>query len=166
MPPGTLKRKFSAFSRPNQPGSPAPGAAPALRGSPISGWTARTTSADTISPRPTAASTSSSEARARRGSTALTFSSAKALPLRSKARTRICRPRPEYCARTALRVARRMAARALPVATSPSQAGGGTWPSAQAISTSSPLASSEISAAMRPLILAPTAVSPMPVWTA
>ena len=39
----------------------------------------------------------------------------KAWPARSKARTTIWRPSPAYCARTASRVARRIAARALPV---------------------------------------------------
>ncbi|MCY1248576.1 hypothetical protein D9M72_620210 [compost metagenome] len=59
-----------------------------------------------------------------------------------------------------------MAERALPVTTISSHAGGGTWIPERMISTSSPLLRRVTSGMMRPLILAPTQVSPMLVWTA
>ena len=110
--------------------------------------------------------TSSIEARARRGSAAFSLASANFLPARSKARSTIWRPSPPNWAFAASRVARRMAARARPVTTTLSQAAGGDPPSEREISTSSPLCSSEISGAMRPLIFAPTAELPTSVWTA
>ena len=77
------------------------------------------------------------------------------------------RPRPAYWLRTAARVARRMAARALPVVTSDSQAAGGAICAFEVmISTSSPLVSSETSGAILPLILQPTAMLPTSVCTA
>ena len=69
--------------------------------------------------------------------------------------------------RTAVRVARRIAARALPVTTIDSQAAGGaTGVFAVMISTSSPLTISDISGAIWPLILQPIAVLPTSVCTA
>jgi len=68
--------------------------------------------------------------------------------------------------RTAFLVARRMAARALPVTTIDSQAAGGTCACERMISTSSPFFSSVISGMVRPLIFTPTQVSPTSVWTA
>src|SRR5438552_3968453 len=67
-------------------------------------------------------------------------------------------PRPAYWARTALRVALRIAARARPVTTSVSQAAGGVCSLAVITATSSPLKSSETSGAVRPLTRQPTAV--------
>ena len=78
------------------------------------GKTARTTSVEKISPRPTPMKTSSIEVRASRGSAAFSFASANFLPARSNARSMICRPRPPNWAFAASRVARRMAARARP----------------------------------------------------
>ena len=115
--PGTLNTRLATLGRPNQPLSFGGTAGPALRSSLKSGCTARTTSAENISPRPTPMNTSSSELRARRGNAAFSLSSANFLPARSNARSTICRPRPPYCALTASRVARRMAARARPVTT-------------------------------------------------
>jgi hypothetical protein len=141
-------------------------AGPALRSSLKFGNTERTTSVEKISPRPTPMKTSSIEARASRGSAALSFASANFLPARSNARSTIWRPRPPNWAFAASRVARRIAARARPVTTTLSQAAGGDPPSAREISTSSPLCNSEISGAIRPLIFAPTAELPTSVWTA
>ena len=77
------------------------------------------------------------------------------------------RPSAAYCVRTALRVARRIASRALPVTTIDSQADGGAACALEVmISTSSPLLSSETSGAILPLILQPTARLPTSVWTA
>ncbi len=77
------------------------------------------------------------------------------------------RPRPAYCVRTATRVARLIAARALPVTTIDSQAVGGAICAFELmISTSSPLTISEVSGAILPLILQPTAVLPTSVCTA
>ena len=77
------------------------------------------------------------------------------------------RPSPAYWLRTAARVARRMAARALPVVTSDSQAAGGAVCAFDVmISTSSPLVSSDTSGAILPLILQPTAMLPTSVCTA
>ena len=77
------------------------------------------------------------------------------------------RPSPVYCVRTAARVARRIAARALPVTTINSQAAGGAVCAFEVmISTSSPLTISEPSGAILPLILQPTAVLPTSVCTA
>ena len=60
-----------------------------------------------------------------------------------------------------------MAARALPVMTSDSQAAGGAVCAFEVmISTSSPLVSSETSGAILPLILQPTAMLPTSVCTA
>ena len=68
------------------------------------------------------------------------------------------RPSSAYWERTAARVARRIAARALPVTTIDSQAAGGAGCAFEVrISTSSPLVSSEASGAIFPLILQPTA---------
>ena len=67
---------------------------------------------------------------------------------------------------TAARVARLIAARALPVTASPSQAAGGTCASDRMISTSSPFSSWVTSGAWRPLMRQPTQLSPMLVWTA
>ena len=105
-------------------------------------------------------------ARASRGSAALSLASENFCPARSKARSMIWRPSPPNCALAASRVARRMAARARPVTTTLSQAAGGVRRSEREISTSSPFCSTEISGAMRPLILQPTAELPMSVWTA
>ncbi|MNV60572.1 hypothetical protein D3C71_1530380 [compost metagenome] len=65
-----------------------------------------------------------------------------------------------------MRVARRMAERALPVTTTSSHAAGGTCTPERMISTSSPLLSRVTSGMIRPLILAPTVVSPILVCTA
>jgi len=82
-------------------------------------------------------------------------------------RSTIRRPSPVYCERTAVRVARLIAARALPVTTIDSQAAGGAVCVFEVmISTSSPLRISEPSGATWPLILQPTAVLPTSVWTA
>ena len=124
------------------------------------------TSVEAVSPRPTEASTSSMSLRASRGSTGFRLSLEKVLPARSKARSRMRAPSPEYCLRMAFLVARRMAARALPVTTIDSQAAGGTCALERMISTSSPFFSSVISGMMRPLTLAPTQVSPTSVCTA
>ena len=113
------------MGKPNQPLSFNGTAGPALRSSLKFGNTARTTSVEKISPRPTPMNTSSIEARARRGSAALSFASANFLPARSNARSTIWRPRPPNWAFAASRVARRMAARARPVTTTLSQAAGG-----------------------------------------
>ena len=78
----------------------------------------------------------------------------------------ISRPSPANCLRTAARVARRMAARALPVTARPSQAAGGVCASERMMSTSSPFSSSVTSGAWRPLTLAPTQLSPIEVCTA
>ena len=78
-----------------------------------------------------------------RGRALFSLSSVKDLLARSKARATIWRPSAAYCARTASRVARRIAERALPVMTKPSHTAGGVWPSARAISTSSPFCSSD-----------------------
>ncbi len=110
--------------------------------------------------------TSSIDWRASRGSTLFSFASEYFLPARSNARSMIWRPRPPYCAFAASRVARRIAARARPVTTTESQAAGGVRLDDRVISTSSPLCSGEISGAMRPLILQPTAELPTSVWTA
>jgi len=68
---------------------------------------------------------------------------------------------------TAVRVARRIAARALPVTASDSHADGGAdWASEVRTSTSSPFRSSEDSGANLPLILHPTALLPTSVCTA
>ncbi len=101
----TLKARLVALVMPNQPASLWARIGAGLRSSLNSGCTALTTSPEYISPRPTAASTSSSLPRASRGRALFNMSSDKALPARSKARATICRPRPVYCARTA--VARR-----------------------------------------------------------
>ena len=63
------------------------------------------------------------------------------LPTFASSRSTISWPRPAYWRRTAARVARLMAARALPVTASPSQAAGGTCASERMISTSSPFSS-------------------------
>ena len=76
------------------------------------------------------------------------------------------RPSPAYWLRTAARVARRMAARALPVVTSDSHAAGGAFCAFEVmISTSSPFSSTETSGEILPLILQPTAVLPTSVCT-
>ena len=64
-------------------------------------------------------------ARASRGSAPCSFSSEYSFLARWKRRSTICRPKPTYCVRTAIRVARRIAARALPVTTTDSHADGG-----------------------------------------
>ncbi len=73
----------------------------------------------------------------------------------------ISRPSPAYCRRTAARVARLIAARALPVTARPSQAAGGTWASERMMSTSSPFSSSVASGLWLPLMRQPTQLSPM-----
>ena len=78
----------------------------------------------------------------------------------------ICLPRPPYWVLAASRVARRIAARARPVTTTLSQAAGGVRFDEREIYISSPLRRVEISGAMRPLILQPTAELPTSVWTA
>ncbi|OWK20464.1 hypothetical protein AJ88_29070 [Mesorhizobium amorphae CCBAU 01583] len=107
------------------------------------------TSVEASSPRPTEASTSSMSLRASRCSTGFKPSLVKLLPARSKARSRMRAPRPEYCLRMAFLVARRMADRALPVTTTDSQAAGGTCALERMISTSSPFFNSVISGMMR-----------------
>ena len=123
--PGTRNTRSAAFGKPNQPLSFCGTAGPGLRSSLKFGNTARTTSVEKISPRPTPMNTSSIEARARRGSAALSFASVNFLPARSNARSTIWRPSPPNCAFAASRVARRMAARARPVTTTLSHAAGG-----------------------------------------
>src|ERR1700747_1960716 len=86
---------------------------------------ARTTSDARISLRPTAENTSSIEARARRGSAPSSFSSEYSILARWHSRSTMRRPNAEYWLRTASRVARRMAARALPVTTIDSPPAGG-----------------------------------------
>ena len=86
---------------------------------------ARATSEGRISPRPTAANTSSIEARASRGSAPCSFSSEYSRLARWHSRSTMRRPSSAYCTRTASRVARRIASRALPVTTIDSQAAGG-----------------------------------------
>ena len=128
---------------------------------------ARATSEGRISPRPTAANTSSIEARASRGSAPVSFSSEYSRLARWHSRSTMRRPSAAYCVRTALRVARRIASRALPVTTIDSQADGGAVCAFEVMmSTSSPLLSSETSGAIWPLILQPTAWLPTSVWTA
>jgi hypothetical protein len=75
--------------------------------------------------------------------------------------SRTCLPSAANCFRVASRVARLMAARALPVTAMVSQVGGGTCALERMISTSSPFFSSVTSGVMRPLILQPTQVLPM-----
>ena len=128
---------------------------------------ARATSDAFISPRPTAAITSSIEARASRGRAVWSFSSEYFFFARANRRSTIRRPSPVYCSRTAVRVARRIAARAFPVTTMDSQAlGGASWALDVKTSTSSPLASFDTKGAILPLILQPIVVLPMSVCTA
>ena len=156
----------AALRRLNQPSSRCLGTGCVTRSSLKSGNTAFMTSVEESSPRPTAASTSSTSLRASRCSTGFRLSFAKVFPARSKARSSMRTPRPEYCLRMAFLVARRMAARALPVTTIDSHAAGGTCAFDLMISTSSPFFNSVINGMMRPLTLAPTQVSPTSVWTA
>src|SRR5260370_138676 len=86
---------------------------------------------------------------------------------RANSRSGMGRRRPAYGSRTAVRVARRIAARALPVTASDSHADGGAdWASEVRTSTSSPFCSSDDSGANLPLILQPTALLPTSVCTA
>ncbi len=117
-------------------------------------------------PRPTAARTPSREFWPSFGKAALSASSEYPFSYLLRARVRISRPRPVYCARTASRVARRMAARAFPVTAYPSHAAGGTCDAERMISTSSPLFNLPIKGALRPLIRQPTQLSPTSVCTA
>ncbi len=71
-----------------------------------------------------------------------------------------------YCSRWRVRIKRRIAALALPVTTKRSQVGDGVCAFEVMISTWSPLESCVRSGSMRPLILAPTQVSPTWLCTA
>ena len=98
---------------------------------------------------------------------AVSFSSEYSILARWHSRSTMRRPSAAYWLRTASRVARRMAARALPVTTIDSQAAGGAVCAFEVrISTSSPFCSGEDSGAILPLILAPTAMLPTSVCTA
>src|ERR1700729_2139822 len=95
---GTRNTRSAAFGKPNQPLSFCGTAGPCLRSSLKLGNTARTTSVEKISPRPTPIKTSSIEARAKRDNAALSFASMNFLPARSNARSTIWRPSPPNCA--------------------------------------------------------------------
>ena len=160
------EHEIGCLGNPNQPLSFWGTAGPALRSSLKFGNTARTTSVEKISPRPTPMNTSSIEARAKRGSTALEFRFSEFLT--HSLERALDDLAPEAAKLRLRRLAGRaaIAARARPVTTTLSHAAGGEPPSAREISTSSPLCKQRSSGAMRPLILHPTAELPTSVWTA